>query len=62
MIRLCIVGISYEALPLNILTPAPAPDRGGPVACLGGPVACLRWFHCFRCSLCFIVRNKLTVK
>ena len=26
-------------LPLNILTPTPAPDRGGPVACLGGPVA-----------------------
>ena len=27
--------------PLNIPTPTPAPDRGGPVACLGGPVACL---------------------
>ena len=25
-------------LPLNIPTPAAAPDRGGPVACLGGPV------------------------
>ena len=30
-------------VPLNILTPTPAPDRGGLVACLGGPVA-------FRCS------------
>ena len=29
--------------PLNIPTPTPAPDRGGPVACLGGPVACLWW-------------------
>ena len=26
---------------LNIPTPTPASDRGGPVACLGGPVACL---------------------
>ena len=26
---------------LNIPTPNPAPDRGGPAACLGGPVACL---------------------
>ena len=26
---------------LKIPTPTPAPDRGGPVACLGGPVACL---------------------
>ena len=25
--------------PLNIPTLTPAPDRGGPVACLGGPVA-----------------------
>ena len=24
--------------PLNIPTPTPAPDRGGPVACLSGPV------------------------
>ena len=24
---------------LNIPTPTPAADRGGPVACLGGPVA-----------------------
>ena len=28
--------------PLNIPTPTPAPNRGGPVACVGGPVA---WFH-----------------
>ena len=26
-------------LPLNIPTPTPVPDRGGPVACLGGPDA-----------------------
>ena len=26
---------------LNIPTPTPAPDHGGPVACPGGPVACL---------------------
>ena len=25
--------------PLNMPTPTPAPDRGGPVACLSGPVA-----------------------
>ena len=25
--------------PHNIPTPSPAPDPGGPVACLGGPVA-----------------------
>ena len=27
--------------PLNMPTPTPAPDQGGPVTCLGGPVACL---------------------
>ncbi len=27
--------------PLKLPTPTPAPDRGGPVACLGGPVPCL---------------------
>ena len=27
-------------VPLKIPTPTPAPNRGGPVACLGGPVAC----------------------
>ena len=26
--------------PLNIPTPTPAPDGGGPVACLSGPAAC----------------------
>ena len=26
--------------PVNLPTPTPAPDRGGPVACRGGPVAC----------------------
>ena len=26
-------------VPLRIPTPATAPDRGGPIACLGGPVA-----------------------
>ena len=26
-------------VPLKIPTPTPAPDQGGPVACLGGPVA-----------------------
>ena len=26
-------------LPLNLPTPAPAPDQGGPIACLGCPVA-----------------------
>ena len=25
--------------PLNIPAPTPAPDQGGPVACLGGPIA-----------------------
>ena len=25
--------------PLIIQTPTPAPNQGGPVACLGGPVA-----------------------
>ena len=25
--------------PLKIQIPTPAPERGGPVACLGGPVA-----------------------
>ena len=25
-------------VPLNIPTPTPAPDRGGPIACLSGPV------------------------
>ena len=32
-------NISTLWYPLNIPTPTPAPDRGGPVACLGGPVA-----------------------
>ena len=27
--------------PQHIPTPTPAPNRGGPVACIGGPVACI---------------------
>ena len=27
--------------PLKIPIPTPAPDQGGPVACLSGPAACL---------------------
>ena len=43
-------GKSYERFcfqvrespaPLNIPTPTPAPDQGGPVACLSGPATCL---------------------
>ena len=29
-------------VPSKVPSPTPAPDRGGPVACLGGPVACLQ--------------------
>ena len=31
--------IRESPAPLNIPTPTPAPDWGGPVACLGSPVA-----------------------
>ena len=40
--------------PLNIPTPTPAPDRGGPVACLGGPVAFTFVNSCRRRSGLFI--------
>ena len=30
---------SNPMVPLKIRTPTPAPDQGGPVACLGGPAA-----------------------
>ena len=41
LINLQIQTISSKGSPatLNIPTPTPAPDRGGPVACLGGPIA-----------------------
>ena len=31
--------VKFESLGINIPTPTPAPNWGGPVACLGGPVA-----------------------
>ena len=50
-IRLYIIGISYQALVLNIPTPTPAPNRGGPVACLGGRIYCWHWLQVFGFSL-----------
>ena len=34
----CYFQARQSQTPLNIRTPTPAPDRGGPVACIGGPV------------------------
>ena len=37
--KFCISQVMESpAPPLNIPAPTPAPDQGGPVACLGGPV------------------------
>ena len=49
--------------PLNVPTHTPAPDRGGPVACLGGPVALDRELGCLKlpfavekwCQFCFFL-------
>ena len=37
--------IRESPTPLNILTPTPAPDWGGPVACLGGPTSETQHFN-----------------
>ena len=54
--------------PVNIPTPTPAPDRGGPVACQGGPVAmrmpCVSTSNAY--AMCFheqlLLLRKIAVK